>query len=290
MITKENKKAIFLKGAFEPLHIFKNGKELQNFKMTGTVQDTAEFSGTLDSFITVYGKTGYKDNILPPSPDNIKEILNASGTITVSGENGETVDYQIPELYGIEVSSKAPYNYKETVEGVTRYYIADSLSDGKIIRRIAKRVVDENATLKYCTVMGDNYYRIGFDDFIDRFAFVDQYETSNSVICNMFSSEHGYSISSAPAHYEHTSSDSVQYYNYQYIILKKERLSELSIEGAKKWLAENKPIFYYPLIEPRVEEINLSVSSLPKFTKMSVLNITNAPRLGLAESIKILDM
>ena len=290
LVTKGNKKAIFLKGAFKPLHIFKNAKEYPNFKTTGTVQEAEEFTGTLDSYITVYGKTGYADSGGDvPSPDNIKEIVNACGKISVSGEKGETTEYQIPELYGIEVSADAPYNYKETVQGVTRYYIADTLEDGKITRRIAKRVVDEKATLRYCTEMGDEYYRIGFSDFYNRLAFVNQHKTSNSIICNMFESRFGYNPEEA-CYYEHTTSDSVQYYNFQYIVLQNERLSELSVEGSRQWLKDNKPVFYYPLIEPYVEECSISVKSLPKFTRISVSNANSAQKLGLAESIRICDI
>ena len=75
---------------------------------------------------------------LPPAPDNIRPVIGAKGKITVTDREGKTNETQCPELYGVEVSQDAPYNYTEMVDGVKKYYITDTLEGKTITRRIGR--------------------------------------------------------------------------------------------------------------------------------------------------------
>lgn len=288
MITIGNKKAHLYKGAYKPVRAMKNGKEIAGYTYTGSTETEFEVSGTYDDFVTVYGKTAYSaaSNDLPPSPDNVKEILHASGKLLVTDKNGEAKEYELPELKGIEVSKTAPYNYTETVDGVTKYYIADSLENGKIIRRIGKHIIDENADFKKIHIL-ENTCRITINSLLDRITSLNEHELSSSTICDKFVSEFGYAVSNQEYDCEHTSSDYSTVSQYQFVFINKERLEDISLEGAKKWLKENNITLYYPLNEPTIENVDLKIKSCPQKTKIKIIGAENAPKAGLAKCLKV---
>ena len=75
---------------------------------------------------------------LPPAPYNIRPVIGAKGTITVTDQNKNSIETQCPELYGVQVAKDAPYNYTETVNGEKKYYITDTLEGKTITRRIGR--------------------------------------------------------------------------------------------------------------------------------------------------------
>ena len=75
---------------------------------------------------------------LTPAPDNIRPVIGAKGTITVTDQNKNSIETQCPELYGVQVAKDAPYNYTETVNGEKKYYITDTLEGKTITRRIGR--------------------------------------------------------------------------------------------------------------------------------------------------------
>jgi hypothetical protein len=287
-ITIGNKKAALYKGAYKPVKVTKNGKELTGWKMVGSTDTEFDVPYTYDDFITVYGKTDYSaaSNSNSPSPDNVKEILHASGKVTVSDHRGQREVYEVPELKGIEVSEVAPYNYKETVNGVTKYYISDSLKNGKIVRRVGKLVIDENQEIYDFREVG-NTCRIAITSFKDRTNELSRDELSNALICDRFQASFGYTIDTLRYDYEHTSADYPAASQYQFIFINKERLNEVSLDGVRQWLKENNVTLYYPLKEPVTENADLRIKSYPQKTKIKVINKENAPSLGMAQCIKI---
>ena len=103
MIKFNNNKISVYKGAYKPVDLQKNAKNLGGYFIGGTNENEAVFDGTYDDYLTLYGKSDYliSPNLCPnlkPQSGAINEyswqiIPNSDGTFNFSGAmvTGETV-------------------------------------------------------------------------------------------------------------------------------------------------------------------------------------------------------
>lgn len=103
MIKFNNDKISVYKGAYKPVDLQKNAKNLGGYFIGGTNENEAVFDGTYDDYLTLYGKSDYliSPNLCPnlkPQSGAINEyswqiIPNGDGTFNFSGAmvTGETV-------------------------------------------------------------------------------------------------------------------------------------------------------------------------------------------------------
>ena len=103
MIKFNNNKISVYKGAYKPVDLQKNAKNLGGYFIGGTNENEAVFDGTYDDYLTLYGKSDYliSPNLCPnlkPQSGAINEyswqiIPNSDGTFHFSGAmvTGETV-------------------------------------------------------------------------------------------------------------------------------------------------------------------------------------------------------
>lgn len=99
----------------------------------------------------------YNNPLADPAPDNIRNMISAKGSVQSSG--GISAPYQTdsvsyPELRAVEISaSGAAYSqFSKTDEnGVTHYYIADTVQGNTLTRRIGIKVFDGTEGFYYAS-------------------------------------------------------------------------------------------------------------------------------------------
>ncbi|MEE1025716.1 MAG: hypothetical protein U0L55_01740 [Acutalibacteraceae bacterium] len=229
-----------------------------------------------------------------PEYDNIYFRIYRVADVTVSGtvyfqleKGSEPTEYEIsygrsevscPELFSIEVTADDPYNYTETVDGTTKYYICDTLEGNKLTRRIGKTYFDGTEDGWQIGTCDNNRYCI-FEIKND-----DARGHSNA-ICSHFVRVDD--IATKKNCYFTNYPDDENNIKFMY---PKPTLG--TIEKWKAWLAKQYakglPVtVYYVLTEPTTEILTQGLKTYPKTTYISIEKSEDNTDYGMATSIKI---
>lgn len=184
----------------------------------------------------------------------------------------------IPELRGIEVTATAPYNYSETVDGVTRYYISDVLQGDQLIRNVGVLVLD--GTENWSTYALANDAGFCLYNIVPSVA-------SNAISClsnafvgitreEMYRGGLGISFGAAQElrisqNYDTFGQDTAQLKAY---------LSE-------RYAVGDPVTVYYALAEPQIETLSEYPKTLPCYTRVVAGAADGCPDFGLGASVKV---
>lgn len=218
---------------------------------------------------------------LPPSPDNIRPIVGAKGKITVTSREGDYYETQCPELFAVEVEVSAPHNYTETVDGVKKYYITDTLEGNKLTRRVGKIVLR--------SVDGwTNYETSREKDFVlqNKGLYAESLDSSYiGCFCNYFQGKTRYKIYSGDEGISISS-------NYIRVSQGYSDVFGADVGAFKSFLEEkysegNPIVLYYALAEPVIENIENYPKSLPFYTHVKAKTQKGYLHYGMQDCIKV---
>ncbi len=184
----------------------------------------------------------------------------------------------IPELRGIEVTSAAPYNYTETADGVTHYYISDVLQGERLIRNIGVLVLD--GTENWSTYSLANDAGFCLYNVIPAVA-----SNAVSCLCNAFSGitrddmYHGGLGVSVGAAQELRISQCYDAFG--------RNTEQFKAFLSERYAAGNPVTVYYALAEPQIESVAEYPKTLPLYTKVVATPKVGHPDFGLVNSVKV---
>lgn len=231
-----------------------------------------------------------------PEYDNLYFKIYRVADVTVSGtvyfqleKGSEPTEYEIsygrsevscPELFGIEVTADDPYNYTETVDGTTKYYICDTLEGKKLTRRIGKIYFDgteDGWQIGTCESNGYCIFERKNDDA----------RGNSNAICTHFVRVDDIATKKNCYFTNYPDVENNIKFMYSKPVLG-------TIEKWKAWLkkqyAKGLPVtVYYVLTEPTTEILTEGLKTYPKTTYISVTKSEDNVDYGMGKSIKIAD-
>ena len=244
----------------------------------------------------------YNNPIADPAPDNIRNMISAKGSVQSSG--GISAPYHtdsviLPELRAVEVSAQgAAYSqFSETDEnGVTHYYIADTVQGNTLTRRIGVKVFDGKEVFSYASAFSKGTSICCFTLFDNPI----KNSSSNyqaGLLTGMMNIGQVVSIA-----YINNYVTALGYNSnpYEYLRIAKSAIPDLSdsdsdadkVTKFKAYLAymyeKGTPVtVYYILAEPVTETLESEpLKTFPKYTELSVLPDAGRPCYRLSGGIK----
>lgn len=197
-----------------------------------------------------------------------------------------------PELLGLEVQSLLPYNYSETINGVTHYYISDVM-DGNLVTHNVKKVELTGNEYQW-------YNEIGYSQSDEYIMFVVRCEEVigfNVGLCSHFANTPNCSAEKRDGVF---SNIPTSWYNLNFLV-SKSRIPNL--DEWKKYLAEQyaagTPVTLYCVAsEPTKEALFIrdtqsgafgkrQIKTFPRATAISVYPDKNYLAYGLNDAVKV---
>ena len=231
-----------------------------------------------------------------PEYDNLYFRIYRPADVTVGGtvyfqleKGSQPTEYEIsygrseiscPELFGIEVTADDPYNYTETVDGTTKYYICDTLEGNKLTRRIGKTEFDGT----------EDGWQIGTCDNSRYCIFErknDDARGNANAICSHFVRVDNIAIMKNCYFSIYPDDENNIKFMYTKAVIG-------TVEKWQAWLAKQyakglSVTVYYVLTEPTTEILTKGLKTYPNATYISITKSEDNLDYGMETSIKITD-